>query len=532
MNGDEDRGMRNVRVWTLGVVLATLGAGCGGAASLNTGSAALDVVVKDVSMTVVANATVTTTPATKTVTSDELGHALFTGIAARGYTVTAVSAAIGAASADVTVHGGETTKLTLILHKDTLDGGENAEAGSPDAAGDAGRGPDDAGTSSADAPAGDAPASAIVLDVPTKDSNGINLVWSTKETFESFKIYRGTDTAGTFGLVDIVNDPKARAYRDTTGTLGTTYRYRIAGIVQGHAEVVSNDQTITAGIFVAVNTQVERMRADPTRPYLYAIDKVNNSLLFVRLTDNTLEKTIFVGSTPTDIDISLAGKEAFVANSGSTEIAVIDLDMRAKSRSLLVDGTTGTTGSGYVAHLACLAGDVLAYAPAGSYSPYLKLINGTTGATIVATPNIYISTDNRFVASPDGTRLYVTSSYSLYRYDIVGTMLKQVDLNQDYNVSYSSPVTRSGDGMFVFSGPRKILSNNLKSVLGTFAEPILLSNSTGSTVVGAMRVYDGTTFAAKAPLPLSTPTMALSADDKTLFLYNQQSSRIYLYALP
>jgi hypothetical protein len=423
--------------------------------------------------------------------------------------------------------------VTLILRKSALDGGDDATPPGPSDAGDAGPGPNDGGAGAGDAPAGDAaPETAIVLDVPTKDSNGINLAWSTQQTFESFKVYRGMDTAGSFGLVDIVNDPKARTYRDTTGTLGTTYRYRIAGAAQGHAEVVSNVQTITAGIFIDVATQVERMKVDPKRPYLYAVDRVNNSLLFVNLTNNTLEKTIFVGSTPTDIDISLAGSEAFVANSGSTEIAVIDLDMHTKSRSLLVDGTTTSAGSSYVAHLACLAGDVLAYAPAGSYSSYLKLINSTTGATLPATPNIYISTDNRFVASPDGTRLYVTSSYSLYRYDIVGTMIKQADFNQDFNTSFSGPVARSGDGMFVFSGPRKILASNLKSVLGTFGEPILLSNSTGSTVVGAMRVYDGTTFAAKAPLPLSTPTMALSADDKTLYLYQSQSSRIYLYTLP
>ena len=62
--------------------------------------------------------------------------------------------------------------------------------------------------------------------------------------------------------------------------------------------------------------------------------------------------------------------------------------------------------------------------------------------------------------------------------------------------------------MYVFSGARKLLANNLKSVLGTFGEPIL-SNATGSLVVGAMRIYDGTTFAVKAPLPLTTQVMAL-----------------------
>jgi hypothetical protein len=159
-------------------------------------------------------------------------------------------------------------------------------------------------------------------------------------------------------------------------------------------------------------------------------------------------------------------------------------------------------------------------------------VNATTGATLNPSPGVYVSSENRFVASPDGTRLYVTNSYSVYRYDIVGTMIKQVDFNQDTSSAYSSPVTRSGDGMFVFAGGRKLLGNNLKSVLGTFGEPVLVSNTTGSIVVGATRVYDGTTFAAKATLPLSTQIMALGPDDKSLYLYSQQSSRVFVYTLP
>ena len=38
------------------------------------------------------------------------------------------------------------------------------------------------------------------------------------------------------------------------------------------------------------------MTVDPTRPYLYALDRVNNELLFVNLDTLTLEESIYLGS--------------------------------------------------------------------------------------------------------------------------------------------------------------------------------------------------------------------------------------------
>ena len=69
---------------------------------------------------------------------------------------------------------------------------------------------------------------------------------------------------------------------------------------------------------------------------------MNNSLHFINLTTNTVEKSIFIGSSPVDMAINLAGTELYVANFGSTEIAVVNLDTREKARSILVDTTTGT----------------------------------------------------------------------------------------------------------------------------------------------------------------------------------------------
>jgi DNA-binding beta-propeller fold protein YncE len=495
----------------VGVAAGAFGCGGGG------GTGSVEVIVKDVSMEVVASATVTTEPATRSATTDGQGRARFDGIPARTYTVHAVHPSMGAASGQVSLVAGAESELTLILRK-TSDA-------------DAGVQPSDARADSVDRDGGDAAGEtaqrdpSILLHPLTKDSNGVDLSWATTGTFVAYRVYRALDATGGFTVIDVLNDAAVRTYRDTTSLLGGIYRYRLGGVVPSGGEVLSNTEMITTGVSIAVNSQVQKMKCDPKRPYLYAIDKVNNSLHFINLTQNTLEKTIFVGSAPTDLDINIAGTELFVANSGSTEIAVVDLATQTKSRSLLVDVTVGG-GRGNPTQVVCTAGDTLVFGGLEQYN--LKLVNANTGANITTVSASYSQAG--LLASPDGTRVYATTYY-LTRFDIVGATMRQVDATTDFGSSITS-VVGSRDGAYLFYGNRKILATNLKSLLGTFPEIILAANKDGTVAVGATRIYDGTTFAAKVTLPLSTTVMAMTSDDKTLYLYQQASSRIFTYKLP
>ena len=178
---------------------------------------------------------------------------------------------------------------------------------------------------------------AIVLAVPTKDSNGVNLAWTVApgSAFAAYRVYRN----GT--VINILQDGTSVQYRDDSGQLGVTYSYQIGGLTAAGAEVRSNTQMILTGVYIDVGSQIERMMVDPKRPYLYGVDKVNNSLHFVNLTSNAVEKTIFVGSSPTDLDINLQGTTLYVANFGSTQIAMVDLEAGVMSGALFVDTTVG-----------------------------------------------------------------------------------------------------------------------------------------------------------------------------------------------
>jgi len=158
-----------------------------------------------------------------------------------------------------------------------------------------------------------------VLAALTKDSNGVNLSWTATPTgaFATYRVYRNS------AVINILQDGASVQYRDETGQLGVSYTYRIGGVTAGGQEVQSNTQTIVTGVYIDVGSQVEAMMVDPNRPYIYAVDRVNNSLHFINLNTNTVEKDIFVGSSPVDLDINLQGTTLYVANFGSTQIATI-----------------------------------------------------------------------------------------------------------------------------------------------------------------------------------------------------------------
>jgi len=513
---------------------------CGG----NSPPGSLLVTVVDLSGAPVINATVTTVPPTQALVTDTLGTTFLAKVPPGGYAVTASHPTAGAGRVAVEVKANDVAKAVVALSPGVvLPTGTAGAAGSGRGAGGsvagtggrggatalgsggAGRGGAAAlgsgGAGVGGATGGGSP-TAIMLAVPTKDSNGVNLGWTVApgNSFATYRVYRNG------AVINILQDGASVQYRDESGQLGVVYSYQIGGLTAAGAEVRSNTQMIAAGVYIDVGSQIEGLMVDPKRPYIYGIDKVNNSLHFINLTTNTVEKTIFVGSSPSDLDINLQGTTLYVANFGGTQIATVDLDTRVMSGALVVDTTVGTwDGNPY--RIACTAGDTLVFTSMDQWND-LKLVDALTGAALDHTGSVY---EPDLVASPDGTRLYVGEQGGLNgvtRYDIVSKKLQQVDSSPSTGGAH---VLASKDGKYVFYSTQKILANNLKSVLGTFSEPILAINQDGSVAIGAKSIYDGTTFAVKRATPLMTSTLTVGPDGATLYLYDTMSSRIYLYRL-
>ena len=538
------------------VLAMAAAAACGGGGGTSTGS--LFVTVSDANGPV-EGATVTTMPASQSMTTDAVGTVFFPKLATGGYAITAVhrTAGSGRAAGEVTANDVAHVTIKLMSGVTLPTGGTGGAAGLGGASGAGGRGGSTgtggaaghggsvgtggaatggaaghlgtgggtggAGTGGAAGGAGAGGAGgALVLNAPTKDLSGVNLTWTATpaNAFASYRIHRNST------VINILQDGTATKYSDETVTLGTSYSYQIGGVTAGGSEVLSNAQTIVAGVYIDVGSQIERMKVDPKRPYLYGVDKVNNSLHFVNLNTNTVDKTIYVGSTPVDLDINIEGTTLYVANFGSTEIAMVDLTTQSLAGSIFVDTTVGTwTGNPY--RLVCTAGDTLVYTSNDQWQD-VKLVDAVTGTTLNYAGSIYAPS---LAASPDGTIVYAGGTdglNDLTRFNIVNNKLQSVDGSQSAG---GTNVIASRDGQYVFASTQKLLAKNLMTVLGTFSETILAINDDGSVAVGASHIFDGTTFSAKRLTPLSTNTMAMSADGTTLYLYDTASSRIYVASL-
>ena len=519
------------------VALAMAAAAACGGSSPSPGS--LFVSVTDASGSPVVGAEVTTVPATQSVSTDAFGTAFFAKVTPGGYVVTAVHPTGGAGRAAGEVTANAIEHLAIVLTPGVVlpppgqggAGGRAGHGGGGTGGGGTGGGTGAAGTGGglnrggngglSGAGAGGSTAG-LVLATLTKDQSGINLSWKATpaSAFSTYRIYRNST------VINILQDGTSVQYRDLSVQLGVSYTYQVGGVTAAGQEVLSNTQAIVAGVYIDVGSQIERMIVDPKRTYLYGVDKVNNSLHFVNLSTNTVEKTIFVGSSPVDLDINLQGTTLYVANFGSTEIAAVDLDSRTLTGSIFVDTTVGTWG-GNPYRLACTAGDTLVFTSMDQWND-LKLVDALTGAALDNTGSIYTPD---LAASPDGTTLYVAGTTGLAgitRYDIVNKKLTQVDSS---SASGGASVMVSRDGQYVFFSAQKLLAKNLKSVVGTFSETILAINGDGSIAVSTDYIFDGTSFAVKRPTPLKTNTMAMSADGTTLYLYDTTSSRIYIYGL-
>jgi YVTN family beta-propeller protein len=281
------------------------------------------------------------------------------------------------------------------------------------------------------------------------------------------------------------------------------------------------------GPYIDVATQVEALLLDPKRPWLYAIDQVENSLLFIDTTERAVKKKIFVGSKPSDLDLSPDGTELYVTNWGSTQISVVDVAKQDIARNIFVDTSLGTwQGNPY--RVAVLADGLLVFTEEDQWCD-LKLVRASDGVNVAVAGSLY---QPDLVASPDGKALYVAESGStgsgLHRFSVTSTGLTLVDQSGDASGYGSRKAVVTADDRYVFYAGNKFLANNLKSVLGQFSEAIYASNQDGSLVVGQSKVYDGNTFAIKRPLPFTTTVSALSTDGKTLYLYDIKTSRIYI----
>jgi len=365
----------------------------------------------------------------------------------------------------------------------------------------------------------------VTLAPITISSNGLELSWSTSDeaTFNTYKLLRSKQSNGPFDVIGVISDINNTTFVDTDVSFGIRYYYQIAVVIENGDESKSNiESNLFEGENIDLGVNIVRMLIDKTRPYIYALDQINNSLLFINKTDKIVEKSIFVGSSPTDFDISLDNKKMYVANLGSTQIAVVDLEQQAKVDDLFVDTQAGSwDGNPY--SIVYLKGGYLAYTSEDQWNN-IKIVDATNGAYVSHAGSIHTPFLN---SNPEQNIVYALDGGDVIRFNFNDGELSEVDETSSSS-GYSRKIVVSRDGKYIFKGRLKFLANNLSSNLGTFGESIFASNLDGTIAIGEENIWNALDFSIIRPLPVASKLMELDTDNASLYVYDNNTSKIYV----
>lgn len=370
------------------------------------------------------------------------------------------------------------------------------------------------------------PPEPVVLQPIEAVGNTLHLNWtqSDEANFNSYRVYR----EGQFGfsVIESIYDINTTSFVDDEATIGIEYNYRIGLYLGAGTEIMSNTETgIFDSEYIYIGTGLDMLRHDPVSPMVYGLDTDNNSLVFIDTEQGEVVNTIYVGSSPTDMDFSLDNQLLYIANSGSTEIAIVDIAAQALQSSFNVDVGSGSW-DGNPNTLAVMENDLLAFSGADSYG-YIKLTNIPGGINLFTTGQSYYRP--YLVANSDGTKLFVGeygSGSELFRMDLINGDLVLQESSNDFSIQ-SPQIFITEDDQYVFCGSRKFLASSLLSILGTFNEPIFAINSDGSRALGETKVFNGFNFTSVQDLPVSTKVSVFSNDGTKAYLFHEQAAKLY-----
>lgn len=371
----------------------------------------------------------------------------------------------------------------------------------------------------------------VELEPVEVNAYSLELNWSQteEEEFSSYRVYR----EGQFGYESMgtIYDIGTTHFIDDEVSLGVEYNYKISLNLGFNEQVWSNvqsGQVILENVYVGTGLDV--IKHHPVSPIIYGLDTDNNSLVIIDTEAQEVVSTITVGPFPTDMDFSLDNQLLYIANSGSTEITVVDLASNS-IQNTLSDQTGSEAWEDNPYTLTVLAEGLIAFS-GGDQSNHITVISSVDGSIVSTSLNwlgISILTSNS-----DGTTVFggdASPSHELYRYNLVGD---ELILQESINHYGWAPklIFVTDDDQNVFFGERKYTTANINTVEGVFEDRIFAVSGDGAWVLSEEQVFSGNDFSIVADLPFSTRISVFSNDDASAWLYQEQSARLYKIAVP
>ena len=286
-----------------------------------------------------------------------------------------------------------------------------------------------------------------------------------------------------------------------------------------------------------------KLLPDFARPLVYALNQANGTgpgtVLALNATNGTVMNEIAVNLNPTDMTMSLAGDALYVINNGSRTISKIDLTSFTVVAEKAVT-TPNTYNKTYILHLAAGRSNLVYFTDA-AWAPSITIFDYANGT------NVAIYDDGNgaggLAVTPDGSVLYRCRQSGWY-YGDWNSLLTRYDAFTNANLTplEESPPFGLGEpsntqvfldtgGRWVFSEHGMFDATNVAVQLNQFSDNICGISTDSRLAFGSAEIFNTQNAAPLTNLPFATTVLAVSGDQRKLFLYNQAATNLTVYDL-
>ncbi len=268
------------------------------------------------------------------------------------------------------------------------------------------------------------------------------------------------------------------------------------------------------------------MAADLQRPYIYAIQAPvavgqKGNLLFINTTNNTIEKTLPIGSYPTDLAIHYGENRLYIASWGENVTYVVDLTTQSllPSLNLGVDIYKVTAGK---------SGRIIT--EGGNQGWNVNFVDTTTGRAF----ELYFMTMSPGDGEMDssGTCYYHCddniSSAHIHKFQIENDTTTETANSVEHPYGSRNLVLSADSSTLFWRG--YVYDTNLIEV-GSLGEEIHATTARGDFALGVQHVFNVRNGQTIYTWPFSCQAMAVSGDQRKAFLFDSVSNQLAIFSM-
>ena len=210
---------------------------------------------------------------------------------------------------------------------------------------------------------------------------------------------------------------------------------------------------------ISIGTTLTEIVADPQRPYLYAADFDNSLIYIISSGTQQIEKSLAVGSRPSDLALSMDGNRLYVALLGGAEVAIVDLDLQEEVDRIPLTFSPAYVVSGRPPYLYVSA--TLELSDNFEDDGETRLINEETGKVEKVIPPVGLMEVNA-----TRSRFYIGVLDRIFQYDITDGVARYKSQEETEGPIVEMHLSEDGSRIYTISagpltGPDAVISHGL-----------------------------------------------------------------------